>query len=176
MTSTPMCLCFLFEGDLQSPRAVLLGRKKLGLGAGNIVGLGGHIDPGETALVATCREVAEESGLIVQETDLEHRGELRFAFPAKPEWDQVVAVFVANKWQGTPVDSGEISPEWHPTDELPLDEMWDDARYWLPQVMAGAHVWADIVFMDDNRTVAQVQFDDPAQGLRGGRQRVGFAQ
>jgi hypothetical protein len=32
--------------------------------------------------------------------------------------------------------------------------MWDDARFWLPLVLAGEHVTADVTFADDCATVA----------------------
>jgi 8-oxo-dGTP diphosphatase len=57
-----MCLCILTRHSPTGRREILLGRKKTGFGTGKIVGLGGHVEPGETALEATVREVAEESG------------------------------------------------------------------------------------------------------------------
>jgi hypothetical protein len=35
--------------------------------------------------------------------------------------------------------------------------MWDDARYWLPRVLAGQHVEATITFADDCATVARIE-------------------
>jgi hypothetical protein len=35
--------------------------------------------------------------------------------------------------------------------------MWDDARYWLPRVLAGQHVEAAITFADDCATVARIE-------------------
>jgi 8-oxo-dGTP diphosphatase len=153
-TPTPMCLCFVLDGSLDAPTAVLLGHKKRGLGTGNIVGLGGHIDAGERPAAAAVREVAEESGLVVLESDVRHRADVSFAFPARPTWDQTAAVFVADHWRGQPTSTDEITPEWFAIDALPLDRMWDDAKYWLPQVLAGERLVVDIVFADDCRTVA----------------------
>jgi 8-oxo-dGTP diphosphatase len=150
---TPMCLCFLIDGSLDAPRAVLLGHKKRGLGTGNIVGLGGHIDPGETGKQAAAREVAEESCLRVDADDLQHRADVVFTFPARPSWDQTAAVFVTDRWHGEPRSTDEITPEWFALDALPLDRMWDDAKYWLPRVLAGEQLRIGIVFADDCRTV-----------------------
>lgn len=55
---------------------VLLIHKKRGLGAGNINGPGGRIEPGETPLAAAIRETQEEVG--VTPLDAEARGELFF--------------------------------------------------------------------------------------------------
>jgi 8-oxo-dGTP diphosphatase len=156
MVLTEMCLCFLVTRSLDGAISnVLLGRKKNGFGAGNIVGLGGHIDPGETARTAAVREVAEEAGVTVAGSELSERAAVTFRFPARPEWDQHVTVFVGESWQGDPKESDEIAPEWHSAEALPLDRMWDDARYWLRRVLNGDHLNADIVFNDDCRTVRQ---------------------
>ena len=68
-----VCVCYLLreqDGVVQ----VLLGRKKHGLGRGYFVGLGGKLEPGESAVDAAVREVFEESGVVVAACDLEPRG------------------------------------------------------------------------------------------------------
>ena len=47
MAFTPVTLCFLTRTVRGVPQ-VLLGTKKTGFGMGKIVGLGGHVEPGET--------------------------------------------------------------------------------------------------------------------------------
>jgi 8-oxo-dGTP diphosphatase len=156
MSLTEMCLCFLVT---RSPDGavtnVLLGRKKDGFGAGNIVGLGGHVDPGETPRSAAAREVAEEAYVAVAESDLTECATVIFRFPARPKWDQRVTVFIGESWQGEPKESDEIAPEWHSAEALPLDLMWDDASYWLQRVLNDEHLDANIVFNDDCLTVRQ---------------------
>lgn len=131
---------------------VLLGFKKSGFGAGRWVGLGGHVEDGEQPEAAAIREVAEESGLIV--SGLTHMASLNFVFPARPSWDQTAEVFVTADYVGQAAESDEVVPRWFAADALPFGGMWDDARYWLPLVLAGEHVTADITFADDCATVA----------------------
>ena len=125
-----MCLCFVVDGSLDAPRAVLLGHKKRGHGTGNIVGPGGHIDSGETPAGAAAREVAEESGLRVDEQDLHHHADVVFTFPARPSWDQTAAVFVTDRWHGEPRSTDEITPEWFALDgeRLRIDIVFADDR------------------------------------------------
>ena len=52
----PVALCFLLR-DGAMGREVLLGRKKRGFGRGKIVGLGGHLEAGETPAEAAAREL-----------------------------------------------------------------------------------------------------------------------
>ncbi|MBT2385301.1 8-oxo-dGTP diphosphatase [Streptomyces sp. ISL-11] len=156
MTLTSMCLCLVTRPTTAGAgRDVLLGRKKRGFGAGNVVGLGGHVEPGETPLRAAVRELAEESSLVVAEADLLQAARLVFRFPARPDYDQEVAVFLTDKAEGTVRECDEIAPAWYPVDELPLDAMWDDAKHWLAEVLAGRRVEGEFVFADDNVTVAR---------------------
>jgi 8-oxo-dGTP diphosphatase len=138
---------------------VLLGLKKAGFGAGKWVGLGGHIEPGEKPEAAAVREVQEESSLVVPADSLQHVASIEFRFPTRPSWDQATDVFVTSVYQGEPAESDEVAPSWFTEDALPLDLMWDDARYWLPLVLAGEHVDVLITFADDCATVARMEPD-----------------
>jgi 8-oxo-dGTP diphosphatase len=149
---TRTCLCLLIRAD-----HVLLGQKKRGLGVGNITGIGGHVEPGETASQAAAREMKEETGVVVDAASIRHMAELVFVFPVRPSWDQTISVFTATSWHGEPGETAEIAPRWFPVSELPVEQMWDDARYWLPRVLAGEHVAATFTYADDCATVAQTQ-------------------
>ena len=105
------------------------------------------------------REVAEESSLIVAASALTRLASLSFIFPARPSWDQTAEVFVATEFAGEAAESDELIPRWFGIGSLPLDGMWDDARYWLPLVLAGQKVIADITFAADCATVAAIEPD-----------------
>lgn len=151
LTST--CLCLLTRVDGGDPQ-VLLGHKKTGLGTGKIVGLGGHVESDEKPAQAAAREVKEEAGIDVAPDDLSEAAHLTFIFPVRPEWDMTVAVFTSADWTGEATESAEITPEWFPVTGPPLDRMWDDARYWLPRVLAGERVRATFTYAGDCETVA----------------------
>ncbi|MRG61412.1 NUDIX domain-containing protein [Agromyces sp. CFH 90414] len=147
-----VCVCYLLR-ERDGRVEVLLGRKKHGLGAGYFVAPGGKLEPGESAVEAVVREVREESGLEIEASDLEARGVITYLFPHREAWTQQSSVFVCRTWRGEPVPSDELDPEWHPVDEVPLDQMWDDARRWLPGVLAGGSVSRTFAFGADLATV-----------------------
>ncbi|GAA1514683.1 8-oxo-dGTP diphosphatase [Agromyces terreus] len=147
-----VCVCYLLR-ERGGRTEVLLGRKKHGLGAGNLVGPGGKLESGESATDAAVREVLEETGLRVRAADLEPRGLLTYLFPHREAWSQESSVFVCRSWSGEPEASDELDPEWFAVDEVPYGRMWDDARFWLPQVLAGGSVRRTFSFGADLATV-----------------------
>ena len=156
-TLTPMCACLLLRTAPDGTAEVLLGEKKTGFGLGKIVGPGGKVEAGETPAEAAVREVAEETGIVVAVGDLREAAVLTFRFPARPSWDLRLWVYTAERFAGAPVTSEEIDCRWLPADRPPLDRMWDDARLWLPRVLAGDHVTAEFEYAEDGERVASVR-------------------
>lgn len=153
MTAAKVTLCFLLR-DRQDGTEVLLGMKRTGFGKGKIVGIGGHVEPGESDREAVIREVFEETGVSVRLEDLADAGAVHFVFPARPEWDMKTTLFTARTWKGEPAPSDEILPEWFRVDTLPADRMWQDADHWLPVVLEGGKVNIVVTMDNDNEAVA----------------------
>ncbi|HSV86403.1 MAG TPA: 8-oxo-dGTP diphosphatase [Levilinea sp.] len=143
--------CYLRRG-----REVLLGLKKGGFGAGYFVGIGGQLEGDETAGQAVVREIREEVGAQVAPEDVVCLGSIIFLFPAIREWDLHMTLFQAEHWQGEIIESKEIKPAWFRLDEIPYEQMWEDARYWLPHLLDGIRLQARIIYQADNVTVEEV--------------------
>lgn len=152
---TPMCLVFLLR-DTPRGREVLLGLKQRGFGTGRIVGIGGHVEPGESDSEAAVRETFEETGFRVAPTDLHDAGRLVFHFPASPQADMSVALYRATSWTGELTASDELDPQWHQVSRLPIGRMWDDSRIWLPHVLRGELIDVDITYDAGGSLVTQV--------------------
>ena len=121
-------LCFIVKDG-----RVLLIRKKRGLGAGKINGPGGKLEPGETPLESAIREAQEEIG--VTPSELEERGDLHFQFT--DGYSLHCTVFIAREFAGDPIETVEATPMWFEIAKVPYDDMWEDDRHWLPEVLAG---------------------------------------
>ena len=148
-------ICILVRGS--QPAEVLLGFKKAGFAAGKYNGIGGKVEAGESVTEAAVRELEEETGLRVAETDLQAVGHFTFLFPSKPEWNQVVHAFMVRSWTGDPQESREITPAWFAVDEIPFDQMWQDNAHWLPLVLAGEGVRATYIYKEDNETLESIE-------------------
>jgi 8-oxo-dGTP diphosphatase len=134
---------------------VLLGLKARGLGTGRLVGPGGKVLPGEDLAVAASREVSEEVGVTVLPEHLMHRATLTYPFTDRPENSQRSFVFIATEFSGVPVTSEELTPAWYRLEDIPWDQMWDDAKLWLPRVLDGHVVEATFTIGPDDRVVDQ---------------------
>lgn len=153
MAAAAVALCFLLR-EVDGVSQVLLGLKKTGFGRGKVVGIGGHVEAGESDAEAAVREVREEADVLIRHEDLRDAGVVRFVFPAKPEWNMDTRLFTAVQWEGEPTESTEIAPAWFDTAALPVDRMWQDADHWLPVVLEGGRVNIVVTMDDDNEAVA----------------------
>ena len=153
-----MTLCILTRGI--PPNEILLGLKKTGFGKGKYSGFGGKVEADETIEEATIRELEEEAGIRISIDAIQKVGCLNFLFPARPDWDQEVHVFVAEKWDGEPVESIEMKPAWFKVREIPYETMWQDASYWLPSILRGNRLRARFVHKDDNQTIDEHELEE----------------
>ena len=136
-------LCFLTRKD-----EILLGLKKQGFGAGNWVGIGGKQEENESIEETAVREAEEEVSITPRY--LRKVGHLEFYFPRAdhPEnWNQQATIFQTSSWTGSEKETEEILPKWFSTNAIPYDQMWDDARFWLPKLIQGNEFYG-IFFFD----------------------------
>ena len=133
---------------------VLLIRKKRGLGAGKINGPGGRLEPDETPKECAIRETNEE--LIINPLNVRSAGELFFHAEDMPRIHGYI--FVATDYEGTPSETDEAIPIWFNLNTIPFEEMWEDDRYWLPEVLNGQSVRGYFTFVNEQLLDHEVTF------------------
>jgi len=138
---------------------VLLIEKLTGIGEGKINGPGGKIEPGETAEEAVIRECQEE--LHITPIKPVKMGELCFAMTDIP--DIHCHVFIAKDFTGEPVPTREANPFWKKISEIPYDKMWEDDRYWLPEMLEGKKFFAQFDFIEEAIEWMKVDFGDQSE-------------
>ena len=142
-------LLFVVKGD-----SVLLIRKKRGLGAGKINGPGGRLEGDETPKECAIRETREE--LLINPLHVREAGQLFFHAEDMPRIHG--HVFVATDYEGMPTETDEAIPIWFKVSDLPFDEMWDDDRLWLAEVLQGAIVEGYFTFVEESMIDHKVDF------------------
>jgi len=139
-------ICYLRRGD----EFLLLLKASGKFGGGFWNGPGGKIQDGETPQETVRREVFEETGLKVGV--LSRAGHLEFFFgtgKAKPDW--TAEVFVSADFIGDLRESEEGKLKWFKTEDLPIDQMWQDDRYWLPLLVRGIKFSGSFEFSEDSK-------------------------
>jgi len=146
MTLSTLCFCLTDD-------QVLLAMKKRGFGAGKWNGYGGKVQAGETPRIAALRELTEESGLVAAEKDLQQVAIVNFYFEGKHVFE--CHVYRTYSWQNEPVETEEMRPRWFPMNKIPFDEMWAADAKWLPLILAGQTIKADINFTAEGTKVKE---------------------
>lgn len=133
---------------------VLLAMKKRGFGIGKWNGVGGKVDGDETVETAMIRECQEEIGVTPQ--NYKSAGIMMFDEPFGLKRERVqIHIFICTTWTGTPGESEEMIPGWHPINSLPFNNMWSADVHWLPTVLAGNIIKADFRLDDDEKVTAR---------------------
>ncbi len=140
----------VFLVDTQE-RSVLLAMKKRGFGQGKWNGTGGKPEEGETVEASARRETLEEIGVVVG--GLELRVVSDFFFPHNIAWSQRVLTYFCTSWQGEPVETEEMNPQWFSFDGLPFDLMWPDDVLWLPRALDGEILRGRFVFNEAQQMI-----------------------
>ena len=106
---------------------------------------------------AALRELKEESGLISNNHN--YAGKIMFRFSQKPEWDQLVHLYLVKEFSGEPAESDEMLPQWFNHEEIPYSQMWSDDKHWLPLILKDKKIDAEFTFGEDNETIAHHQIN-----------------
>lgn len=129
---------------------ILLGRKKKGFGKDKLLGIGGKVDAGETIAEAVSRECLEE--VRVKPIGFQKIAIIDFYFPLLDKfkfWNQQVIYYVARDWEGEITETEEIFPAWFDITKIPFAEMWPDAQYYLPSIVAGNYIEAEFLYNEN---------------------------
>lgn len=146
-------LLFLVKRKDGAIAEVCLAMKKRGFGAGRYNGAGGKVEAGESIEDATVREVEEEFGVKV--TEMKKCAEIAFSFALKPEWNQLVHVYLSESWEGEPIESEEMAPAWVLVGDIKYDSMWPDDKIWLPHVLLDKYVTGAFTFGENDSILSQ---------------------
>ena len=88
------------------------------------LGIGGHIEPGETPMACALRECLEETGLTL--LDCRSRGIVRFRSDTWPDED--MHLFTATRFTGEIIDCDEGELAWVDKDRLTALPLWAGDR------------------------------------------------
>ena len=135
---------------LQREGEILLAMKKRGFGVDKWNGVGGKVEEGETYEAAAIRECQEEIG--VTPRSLKKVGELHFH--DLPDTEHYCHLYTTTDWEGEPIETEEMSPQWFAQSDIPYSKMWPDDEIWMPLVLENK-LFKGVVTIDDNKVTEQ---------------------
>lgn len=91
------------------------------------IGIGGHIEPGETPLACILRECKEETGLTL--LDARYRGIVHFRSDVWPDED--MHLFTATRFEGTMTECDEGELAWIDKERLLELTLWEGDKIFL---------------------------------------------
>jgi len=89
---------------------------------------------GETIEEGLKRESFEEAGINLRE--IEKVGIIDFAFIGDPKILEV-HIFKCTGFEGEPMETEEMKPQWFSDKSIPYETMWPDDKFWLPILLEG---------------------------------------
>ncbi len=97
------------------------------------LGIGGHIEPGETPMDCVLREAKEETGLLL--LDCRYRGIVHFR---SDRWeDEEMHLFTATRYAGELITCDEGDLEWIDRDRLLALTLWEGDKIFLKLLRDG---------------------------------------
>lgn len=140
----------------QANDSFLMGYHQRGEGKGKLNFIGGKVADKpefarETPEESVRREIFEESGLTA--ISLAHCADIFYQFPdSLQEREEVMKVYKVNAYTGTLKENPEeFLLKWVKIDCLPLDEMWESDRRWLPLLLKEDYNFQKIYFRHDSK-------------------------
>lgn len=109
---------------------MLFRNKKINdINKGKYIGVGGHIEPGETKEEALIREVKEETGLNVQKYT--YHGEVFFK---DDDFEEIMHLFTVQKFTGEIIDCDEGELVWIDKNKILEVPHWEGDKYFLEKL------------------------------------------
>ena len=136
-------LCYLKKGD--SYLLMLRNKKKNDLNALKWIGIGGHIEEGESKEDTLLREVKEETGLTL--LNYKYRGEILFV---NNDYEEIMYLFTSDSFYGELISSDEGELHWINKEDILSLNIWEGDRVFLPDLLnSDKYIKLKLVYNND---------------------------
>lgn len=122
-------------------------KKEIDINKGKWVGVGGKFEPGESPMECICREVKEETGLMLLDPELRAFVTFNFASPSEElkDWEtEYMFVYTCEHFEGDSLseDTEEGQLCWIPVDAVSGLNLWEGDALFLDLILHGAPFFA----------------------------------
>ena len=109
---------------------LLRNKKKHDINANKYIGVGGHLEQGESPLDALYREIKEETGLEV--IKYEYRGLIHFHYD---DIYELMHLYIVNDFKGELIECDEGTLSWIKKSDLFSLELWEGDKIFLKKLL-----------------------------------------
>ena len=146
-------LCYL-EKDHQF-LMLLRNKKKEDINTKKWIGVGGHVEKGESIEQALIREVKEETGLSLK--SYSYRGELLFI---NDDFKEIMYLFTSNDFTGELIECNEGELHWVDIDKVLDLNLWEgDRAFLLPLIQTQEFIKMTLRY-SNNRFIEAIKEDN----------------
>ena len=124
-------------------------KKKNDMNQGKWLGVGGHIEEGETPFQAVVREVKEETGLTLKSA--EYRAIINFV---NDDYVEIIYQYTSSDFTGEVIDCNEGELKWFPKDEVMSLPMWEGDKYFLDPLIKNEPFFEITIVYQNNKLVS----------------------
>ena len=147
-------LIYVFNPQWQ---VLLCAKKKTNSGftisLGKRNGAGGKIEEWETLIQSVVRELEEETGIRLQESDFMLIGINKLYYENKPERNQEAHVFTTKNYTWEFRETEELFPQRFDTDKIPYDKMRADDIHRMPRMFNWEYFEYVFNFSEDGKEI-----------------------
>lgn len=109
------------------------------------IGVGGHLEDGETKEQALIREIKEETGLLIKGFD--YRGDLIFI---NNDYDEIMYLYTSRDFEGDLIECNEGELCWVKKEDILNLNLWEGDRYFLPKLInTKEFIKMTLIYKDD---------------------------
>ena len=123
-------------------------KKKNDMNEGKWLGVGGHIEFGETPFQAVVREVKEETGLDLKSA--EYRCVINFV---NDDYDEIIYQYTSSDFSGEVIECNEGELKWIPKEEVLSLPMWEGDKYFLAPLINNEPFFEITIVYKNNKLV-----------------------
>ena len=123
-------------------------KKKNDMNEGKWLGVGGHVELGETPFQAVVREVKEETGLDLKSA--EYRCVINFF---NDDYDEIIYQYTSSDFSGEVIECNEGELKWIPKEEILSLPMWEGDKYFLAPLINNEPFFEITIVYKNNKLV-----------------------
>ena len=123
-------------------------KKKNDMNEGKWLGVGGHVELGETSFQAVVREVKEETGLDLKSA--EYRCVINFV---NDDYDEIIYQYTSSDFSGEVIECNEGELKWIPKEEVLSLPMWEGDKYFLAPLINNEPFFEITIVYKNNKLV-----------------------